>query len=244
MNIIKNRENYIILLFTFLAFCAVPIDYFFSNIYQIIYAKIVVKFAAIFIIIWLSKRYKMIPKIGNKSVLNARLFLPFFILPFSNFLVSLVLKINPTAPYFDIDYLLLNILLCLFTAFLEEYLFRFIFLSRFLSSYSPLKAILFSSLLFGCCHLIGISSISSIPFILMQSIYSFFIGILYGFIYVKRKSLFLPILLHFLFNAINDAVFSYFYIIDFSFKFYLFNFLFGAIIFIYVCFLYLKFKIE
>ncbi len=74
---------------------------------------------------------------------------------------------------------------------LEELIFRGVILKGFLRNYSPLKAILLSSFLFGVIHIIP-----------GQVVASFFTGLLFGFIYWKTRSLLTSVLLH----AINNGV--------------------------------------
>jgi uncharacterized protein len=73
---------------------------------------------------------------------------------------------------------------------LEELLFRGIILDGFLKRFSPLKAILWSSLLFGLIHLNP-----------WQFISAFILGIVIGWLYVNTRSLIPCILLHFLINT-------------------------------------------
>ncbi|WP_055665891.1 CPBP family intramembrane glutamic endopeptidase [Desnuesiella massiliensis] len=73
----------------------------------------------------------------------------------------------------------------------EEFLFRGMILSGILKRYDYKKAIFFSSLLFGIIHLN-----------LHQGVNAFFIGLIFGYIYFKTRSLYLCIFAHFLNNFI------------------------------------------
>lgn len=78
---------------------------------------------------------------------------------------------------------------------LEEILFRGIILDGFLKRYSPGKAIVWSSLLFGLIHLNP-----------WQFIAAFTIGLATGWIYWKSKSLLPCIIIHFVTNASAVAI--------------------------------------
>jgi len=73
---------------------------------------------------------------------------------------------------------------------LEEFLFRGIILRALLKKYSPWKAILISALIFGIFHLNP-----------WQFLYATILGIYLGYIYWKTRSLFYPILIHWLLNS-------------------------------------------
>jgi|TARA_B110000091_G_scaffold44500_1_gene48662 membrane protease YdiL (CAAX protease family) len=68
---------------------------------------------------------------------------------------------------------------------LEEIIFRRIILKGFLTNYTPKKAILFSAIIFGVMH--------GEP---IQIINAFIIGLFFGWIYYKTKSIGITIALH------------------------------------------------
>lgn len=74
---------------------------------------------------------------------------------------------------------------------LEELIFRGIILNGLLKSYSPLKSIIISSLLFGLVHLNP-----------WQFIGTFILGILSGWVYFKTKKITLPIIIHMTNNSL------------------------------------------
>lgn len=92
---------------------------------------------------------------------------------------------------------------------LEELFFRGIVLEGFLKNYSPWKAIVWSSIIFGVGHLNP-----------WQAIGAAILGLLFGWAYVKTKSLIPGILMHFVNNLIAFCIMvfthdSNFYISDF-----------------------------
>jgi len=74
----------------------------------------------------------------------------------------------------------------------EEILFRGIILSGLLKSYSPLKSIAVSSILFGFLH-----------FNIVQSLVTTVLGLMLGFILVKTGSLWVCIISHILYNSLT-----------------------------------------
>jgi len=75
---------------------------------------------------------------------------------------------------------------------LEELIFRGIVLEGFLKNYSPLKAILWTNVLFGLAHLNP-----------WQFIGAFLMGILISWVYYKTRNLILPVAMHLLNNLIS-----------------------------------------
>ena len=73
---------------------------------------------------------------------------------------------------------------------LEETLFRGVLLKALLKKYNPYKAILWSAVAFGIFHLNP-----------WQFLYATVLGLFLGYMYWKTKSLFYPILIHFLLNS-------------------------------------------
>jgi uncharacterized protein len=94
---------------------------------------------------------------------------------------------------------------------LEEVVFRGIVLRGLLSTYSPSKSIWISAIIFGLIHFEPILIPSAILF-----------GLFFGYVYVKTRSLGLPVILHFMANlsgilanylsysmgGVNDSVFG------------------------------------
>jgi membrane protease YdiL (CAAX protease family) len=81
---------------------------------------------------------------------------------------------------------------------LEELFFRGIILEGFLRNYKPWKAIIWSALVFGMAH-----------FNPWQTIGATIMGLLLGWAYVKTKSLWPGVLIHFLNNLIGYSVIAF-----------------------------------
>lgn len=84
-------------------------------------------------------------------------------------------------------YLLLTV--CIFAPFVEEFIYRGLFLNGLLKRYSPKIAITLSALIFAIAH-------RNIP----QGINAFLLGLLLATVYYKTRSLYLCIFMHFINN--------------------------------------------
>ena len=83
------------------------------------------------------------------------------------------------------------LLSCIYAPVIEEVIYRGFILNGLIKKYSSIVALIISSLLFGIMH-----------FNLFQSINAFLIGIIIGYIFIKTKSIYLCIFLHFCNNFI------------------------------------------
>ncbi len=101
-----------------------------------------------------------------------------FFMPSPEFINSIMSEISTSGPSSIL-------LLCIVAPLIEEILFRGIILNGLLSRYSPIKAILISSLLFSLLHLN--------PYQLFPA---FAIGLLLGFLYFKVRSVLLCVIAH------------------------------------------------
>lgn len=95
---------------------------------------------------------------------------------------------------------LLDLRLILIVPIIEELFFRGLVLKNFLKKYSPLYAILLSSILFGVYHLN-----------LDTLIFHISLGIIIGTLYFKTNSMILVMLAHIIWNALS--LFKYDYIV-------------------------------
>jgi membrane protease YdiL (CAAX protease family) len=78
---------------------------------------------------------------------------------------------------------------------LEELIFRGIMLEGLLKNYNPVKAILITNIFFGLAHLNP-----------WQFIGAFLIGIFISWIYMRTRSIILPIVIHFINNLISYMI--------------------------------------
>ena len=91
----------------------------------------------------------------------------------------------------------------------EEAVFRGIVLTAFLNKTSERKAIIFSSLGFGLVHLLNLASDREAVWVLGQVIWSFILGLFYGYVFVRTRSLLPPMIVHYLGNAFIGSLTGY-----------------------------------
>jgi membrane protease YdiL (CAAX protease family) len=91
----------------------------------------------------------------------------------------------------------------------EEVAFRGIVLTVFLNKYSERKSIIFSSLGFGFIHMLNLAVGRELVWVLGQVVWAFAIGLFYGYVFVRTKSLLPSMLVHYLGNAFIGSFTSY-----------------------------------
>ncbi|MEG0473704.1 MAG: CPBP family intramembrane glutamic endopeptidase, partial [Solibacillus sp.] len=84
-----------------------------------------------------------------------------------------------------IMYILFFVNICILAPIWEELFFRGILLRRLMIKWSPQKSIIVSSLLFSLIHVNPLTVI-----------FAFFLGCLLGYVYLKTKSIIVPIVVH------------------------------------------------
>lgn len=92
--------------------------------------------------------------------------------------------------------------LCLTISVFEEICFRGLVLQnleKYKKTNTIFKKIVIGSLIFSACHLVNAFSFN-VGYLLMQLGYSFLIGLVCCFSYYASKSLYMPIILHFIFD--------------------------------------------
>ena len=159
--------------------------------------------------------------------------IPLLLLCASNFVVVLFQKssINTSIDIFEI---ITGLILSIGVGIIEELLFRSQVLEEFLQYKSKPKALLYSSLIFSSVHLLNISSLGSVPSVLIQVGYTFYLGLVVGVIYLASKNIFLPIVFHILFNFLNDILVAELFVMKWDYIFFLVNILLGVVLFGYL----------
>lgn len=92
---------------------------------------------------------------------------------------------------------------------LEEVAFRGIVLTVFLNKYSEHKSIVFSSLGFGLMHLLNLINGADFIWVLGQVTWAFIIGLFYGYVFVRTRSLLPSMIVHYLGNAFISSLTGY-----------------------------------
>jgi membrane protease YdiL (CAAX protease family) len=91
----------------------------------------------------------------------------------------------------------------------EEVGFRGIVLTVFLSKYSERKSIIFSSAGFGLMHLLNLTSGRDLVWVMGQVVWAFTIGLFYGYVFVRTRSLLPPMIAHYLSNVFIGSLAGY-----------------------------------
>ncbi len=129
-----------------------------------------------------------------------------FLLPLAEVFTSLIPTTGPLEEIYKIfqnsfemmlDYKVAGfIMVCILAPVFEEIIFRGIILKGMLNfNIKPTIAILINGFVFGCAHMNP-----------WQFIGAGILGIIFGIVYYRTKSLFLPILLHFLNNTLSYSL--------------------------------------
>ncbi len=100
-------------------------------------------------------------------------------------------------------------LLISFPSIFEEAVFRGIVLTVFLGRYSDRKAIIFSALGFGLIHLLNLASGRELVWVMGQVVWAFILGLFYGYVFVKTRSLLPPMIVHYLGNVFIGSLTGY-----------------------------------
>jgi membrane protease YdiL (CAAX protease family) len=91
----------------------------------------------------------------------------------------------------------------------EEIAFRGIVLTVFLSKYSERKSIIFSSIGFGLFHLLNLAVGHELVWVMGAVVWAFTIGLFYGYVFVRTRSLLPPMIVHYLGNVFISSLTGY-----------------------------------
>ena len=100
-------------------------------------------------------------------------------------------------------------LLISFPSIFEEAVFRGIVLTVFLGKYSERKAIIFSALGFGLMHLLNLAGGRELVWVMGQVVWAFILGLFYGYVFVRTRSLLPPMIVHYLGNVFIGSLTGY-----------------------------------
>lgn len=196
-----------ILLFIFVA--AFPVDLINVDLEYKILIQIGLRVLLLVFYIYLIIKNRM--KIfGMANLMNILMFLPFLLACFSNMIASSIdggfsgVQYSPTI-------IALYSLLMLVVALSEEIVFR-LFIHNSLAGASSIKRIFASAGIFALMHLlnlVNVASVNALVTVLVQTVYTFGLGILLGFLYEYGHSLSICVLFHFAFNMLNEVIYLY-----------------------------------
>jgi len=100
-------------------------------------------------------------------------------------------------------------LLISFPSIFEEAVFRGIVLAVFLSRYSDRNSIIFSALGFGLMHALNLVNGADLVWTLGMMVWAFIIGLFYGYVFVRTRSLLPSMIVHYLGNVFISSLVGY-----------------------------------
>jgi len=100
-------------------------------------------------------------------------------------------------------------LLISFPSIFEEAVFRGIVLTVFLGRYSDRNSIIFSALGFGLMHALNLVNGADLVWTLGQVVWAFIIGLFYGYVFVRTRSLLPSMIVHYLGNVFISSLVGY-----------------------------------
>lgn len=229
----KRVYSILFLICLVLLFTSIPFSMFINNSLVVFIIINSIRFLSIFYIFYYTKKENLHKLELNKPKIKHLIYLPLVIFCCSNIIEALITN---TTKVNEIN--VLNIIYGLISAILiaviEELLFRGQLFKELKDQHGRLKGILLSSLFFGAIHLLNISSLNTILICLVQSVYTFALGIILCVLYEKTKNIIIPIIFHFLFNFINNTLSTSLFNIKWDIYFYLINIIIGLITLTYL----------
>lgn len=225
----------LILILVYIGLSCLPFSLFGISETLILIFRILAQLVVFFLFRLILKKSPLKFKERTYNRFNMILFIPVFVLCFSNFFNLL----NPSNRFefsFSIN-LLLSILLSFCVAFNEEYLFRSVIIDNIENSEIPFVKIIISASIFAACHLTTFFSTFN-PVDLIQVVYTFGLGIVLGMIYVYTESLWYCVLFHFAYNMINNDFAQFIKYEKIDYLYFLINAIVGLIVGVYLVIIY------
>ena len=239
----KRVYSILFLISLVLLFNSIPFDLFIQDKIILFIINIIIKLASIIYIYYYIKKEELNKLKHEKLKTSSIKLLPLLLLCASNFIVVIISK-SQLKESIDLFNIITGFVTAIGVGIIEELLFRSQMLQELLNNKNKLISLLYSSLIFGSVHLLNISSLSSIPTVLIQVVYTFFLGLLLGIIYIHTNNIILPIIFHVLFNFINDTLVSNLFNLKWDLTFYIVNISVALFISIYILIISKNKKIE
>lgn len=196
-----------VLLFIFVA--AFPVDLIPVRLFFQILIKIGLRLLLLAYYIYIIIRNRM-KVFGIANIINVLLCIPFVLISFSNITASLI-DGGFIGVIEETDVFIANVILTLLIAISEEIVFR-LFIHNSLYNTSSIKRIFASAGIFALMHLLNIVNVrylDALITVLLQTVYTFGLGLLLGVLYEYGHSLIAAIVLHFCFNFFNENLYEY-----------------------------------
>lgn len=196
-----------VLIFVFVT--AFPVDLIPVNLFWQLMIRIGLRLMLLgyYIYIIIKNRMKVF---GVANIINVLLCIPFVLISFSNITASLI-DGGFSGVIEENSVLVAKIIMTLLIAISEEIVFR-LFIHNSLYNTSSIKRIFASAGIFALMHLLNIVNVrylEALVTVLLQTVYTFGLGLLLGILYEYGHSLTAAILLHFCFNFFNETLYEY-----------------------------------
>ena len=221
----------LILIFVYIGISCLPFSWLSVSSTLILIFQILGQLVILFLFRLVLKKSPLRFKERTYNRNNMILFIPVFVLCFSNFF-NLINPNNSFDFYFSFD-LPLKILLSFCIAFNEEYLFRSVIIDNIEAGEKPIVKVIISASIFAACHLTVFFSTFN-PMDLIVVVYTFGLGIVLGLMYVYGECLWYCVLFHFAYNIINGDFASFIIYKKIDFYYFLTNVLVGLVVAAYL----------
>ncbi|MCQ2771991.1 MAG: CPBP family intramembrane metalloprotease [Bacilli bacterium] len=227
----------LIYLCAYLLIVAFPFDLFLSRDHHLLAITALKFILFVYMVAQLKKEgFSIEPFSWKKSLL----FIPTLLLCCSNF-VFLAINKGPIDSKPDYLNLINGAVSCAATALCEELIFRVMASDVAKTKFNKILTLVITAGIFGAVHFIA--RVFGDPFgATIQAGYSLFLGLVVGFTYLYGGSLISAVLIHFLFNFINDSLFAVIHAGDWNGTFYIVNLCVGLLVAIYLFILFVFFK--
>lgn len=227
----KKFLSLAILFLLFLFAASFPFSSFIPDGTLVYYLRGGIRILYVGVFLFLTKKWDLVPLRFRFSFPRDLLFLPFFLLSASN-LFYLTLSRKPLAAFSWDDLLWAELFYSLCVALSEECLFRGLIFGNLVENKKPFVAILLSSLIFSLTHAVNFFSLS-VGETFAQMGYTFVLGLFLGILYYESENLVYPILLHALFNFLDNDLFIALYQGEWDLPFFLTNGILGTVLLLY-----------
>lgn len=235
MNKSRMIDN-IILIVLLIGVSTFPVNLLVKDIFWYYVIEALLMAAVLLFLLYYERRHPdVVPYQGRFNLRHFIWLLPSFLIVFSNFIYALILK-EPYVGSFSYHYIPQAIFIVL-NVIVEEYIFRKHLLGN-LNHSKKIIRILIAAAIFALCHLTLFFSTFN-PASLIVVAYSFGLGIVLGLFYCYTNSLYPCILLHLLFNIINDFLFEIMFNVGTALWYYLINVIVAIVVTLYLLFVYL-----
>ena len=189
----------------------------------------------VFILFYENRHPEIVPYKRSFNLTNFLWLLPVILIPFSNFFYALFFQ-ETAQPMFAL-YNIPQVAFISINVVVEEYIFRRHLLGN-LTHPKKIIRILISAAIFGLCHITRFLSTFN-PLDLIVVVYAFGLGMVLGLIYCYTNSFVACIVLHLLFNLVNDFLFISLFGVSNILWYYLINVIFAVIVGVYLLLVYL-----